>query len=168
MIDGMKGLAELRKILKPIVEKEENYIANITTLGKEDAGKYPPSKEYDFTKMDSELYNIFNKAILEYVKDFKELGISKDNGYFYLKYQDEKEHDFYQDGKLGAVAAILYLNDDYEGGELEFKYIDMRIKPQKGDILLFPSNYLFTLKSRPITKGEKHVIITWFGEQGRL
>jgi hypothetical protein len=52
---------------------------------------------------------------------------------------------------------VYYANDDYEGGELEFIYFNnLKIKPNAGELLIFPSNYLFVHKVNPITKGEKY------------
>ena len=32
---------------------------------------------------------------------------------------------------------LLYLNDDYEGGEIEFSLIGLKVKPQAGDLIIF-------------------------------
>jgi 2OG-Fe(II) oxygenase superfamily len=48
-----------------------------------------------------------------------------------------EEHD---DGPDSYVA-MLYLNDDYDGGELHFTQLDIKIKPKQGQILLFWSEY---------------------------
>jgi len=45
-----------------------------------------------------------------------------------------------------VLTSITYLNDDFEGGETEFK--DMIIKPKSGYTLIFPSEcLLFTVES---------------------
>ena len=38
---------------------------------------------------------------------------------------------------------ILYLNDVEEGGETEFITLNKKVKPQKGKVLVFPSNFMF-------------------------
>jgi hypothetical protein len=41
-----------------------------------------------------------------------------------------------------TVGALIYLNDDYEGGELIFPEYDIVIKPKYGDLVIFPCHYL--------------------------
>lgn len=42
---------------------------------------------------------------------------------------------------LIEVAANLYLNDDYSGGELWFPFRDLKIKPKAGQLILFPGGH---------------------------
>ena len=42
------------------------------------------------------------------------------------------------------------LNDDYEGGE--FVLIDEKIDLSKGDIIIFPSNFMYPHKVEPVKK----------------
>jgi hypothetical protein len=55
---------------------------------------------------------------------------------------------------------VVYLNDDYEGGELYFvdPSIDIKIKPQAGSIVMFPSTMPYLHQSCEITKGRKMLI----------
>lgn len=55
---------------------------------------------------------------------------------------------------------VVYLNDDYEGGELFFvdPNIDIKIKPEKGSIVMFPSVLPYLHQSCEITKGRKMLI----------
>ena len=57
------------------------------------------------------------------------------------------------------VSALLYINDDYEGGE--FGIIDKIFKPEAGSALIFPSNFMFPHESKVITRGKKWSIVTW-------
>jgi len=59
-----------------------------------------------------------------------------------------------------TLAFILYLNDDFEGGETIFEN-ETIIKPKKGRLLVF-SNGIFLHKVNLITKGERYVIAGWF------
>lgn len=38
-----------------------------------------------------------------------------------------------------AYAAVMYVNGDFEGGELHFPRIDVKIKPAAKDLIIFPS-----------------------------
>lgn len=66
---------------------------------------------------------------------------------------------------------IVYLNDDFEGGETFFNNLNIKIKPQKGSALFFQYNYSDYLneKSRheglPVTKGTKYIITFWIREK---
>ncbi len=51
------------------------------------------------------------------------------------------------------------LNDDYEGGE--FVLIDEKIDLSKGDIIIFPSNFMYPHKVEPVTKGIRYSYISW-------
>lgn len=42
-------------------------------------------------------------------------------------------------GREGSVSVACYYNDDYQGGELYFYDLDLKIKPNAGDIFIFPS-----------------------------
>lgn len=58
-----------------------------------------------------------------------------------------------------TVSAVVYLNDDYEGGEIEFVRQNLKIKPNKGDIILFPSNYVYEHASCEIFSGIKYSVV---------
>jgi hypothetical protein len=40
---------------------------------------------------------------------------------------------------LVAYAAVMYVNGDFNGGELHFPTIDVRFKPEAGNLIIFPS-----------------------------
>jgi predicted 2-oxoglutarate/Fe(II)-dependent dioxygenase YbiX len=89
-------------------------------------------------------------------------------GYQVLKYSSGEEYVAHYDGDTAmgrAVSAIVYLNDDYEGGHIEFPNFNIKIKPQPGMLLLFPSNYAYTHVARPVTTGTKYAIVTWIKDR---
>jgi hypothetical protein len=68
-----------------------------------------------------------------------------------------------------TVSAVIYINDDYEGGDLKFPRLDNLVyKPKVGDIAVFPSNYIYEHASLPIESGTKYcvVIMTDINELG--
>jgi len=56
----------------------------------------------------------------------------------------------------------LYLNDVDEGGETEFLYAGVKIKPEAGKLVFFPTNFLATHRGNPIYKGVKYLITGWY------
>jgi Rps23 Pro-64 3,4-dihydroxylase Tpa1-like proline 4-hydroxylase len=67
--------------------------------------------------------------------------------------------DFYNTSRV--FTGIYYLNENYEGGEIFFPKFSIAIRPQRGSLLLFFSEYLHGV--RPITSGERYSIV-WFGQ----
>lgn len=59
-----------------------------------------------------------------------------------------------------TVSLVGWPNDDYEGGELEFDMWGIRLKPAAGDLVIFPSNYMYPHKSLPVTSGTKYSLVT--------
>jgi len=57
---------------------------------------------------------------------------------------------------------VLYLNDDYEGGETFFPYLDVKIKPEKGKLLLFPSNIGYIHGVNKVSGKTRYTMPIWF------
>lgn len=63
-------------------------------------------------------------------------------------------------GEKFFITCTMYINDDYEGGDIEF-YIDGNIvthKPQAGDILVFPSTEPYYHGVKTIYNGQKFLV----------
>lgn len=61
-----------------------------------------------------------------------------------------------------TVSSIMYLNDDYKGGELWFPYLNITFKPEAGDVVLFPSTYIYAHAALKVTSGTKYSAVTMF------
>jgi len=64
------------------------------------------------------------------------------------------------------VSMLIYLNDDYEGGELNFPWLNYRYRPVAGDLVFFPSNHVFSHESLPIQSGTKYALVSWGAVKG--
>lgn len=86
-----------------------------------------------------------------------------------LRYENSQEYKKHYDGGSSlvprVVSAVCYLNDDYEGGEIEFPYFNVKIKPEPGMLILFPSSFSYSHIAHPVTKGKKYNLVTWFKDQ---
>lgn len=116
--------------------------------------------------IDKLLFTEINKAFLLYVSD-KKITTTNDTGYNFLIYEEGgfyKEHvdDYAKEYFRRRVSAVLFLNDDFEGGELVFFNKSHVITPKKNKIVFFPSLYMFPHQVLPITKGIRYSIVTWF------
>ena len=93
---------------------------------------------------------------------------------FYARYEKGMEYGFHVDDPImGAasggmqnryrsdVSTTVFLNDDYDGGELLIKtaFGEQKIKLSAGDAVVYPSSSLH--KVTEVTRGERLVAITW-------
>ena len=64
-----------------------------------------------------------------------------------------------------TLSSILFLNNDYEGGELTFKNTfneeELTIKPFPGKLVVWPSNMMFPHTVKPVKKGTRYTIVAW-------
>ena len=64
-----------------------------------------------------------------------------------------------------TLSIIINLNDDYKGGDLIFTNQKSqpihRLKLGAGDIVFFPSTFLYPHAIEPITKGTRYSIVSW-------
>ena len=82
------------------------------------------------------------------------MGINKyDEGAFMGSHVDFNEDNYYL-----AYTIVVYLNDDYEGGELYFNDLDIKIKPEAGSIIMYPSSAPYAHQSLKVLKGRKILI----------
>jgi hypothetical protein len=72
-------------------------------------------------------------------------------------FQEHTDHGFSYNSTLSAV---LYPNDDYEGGELFFRLQGLKVKAKAGDLFLFPSNFMYPHRAMPVESGFKYSIVT--------
>lgn len=55
-----------------------------------------------------------------------------------------------------TIGALVYLNDDYGGGEIYFSEYDILIKPKYGDLVIFPCHFLHEVKE--VSKNDRYTI----------
>lgn len=83
----------------------------------------------------------------------------------FVKYEQGTHFSYHSDHAhhyVCTVSTIAYYNDDYEGGELEFDKLNLRLKPAAGDIVVFPSTFIYSHASLPVLRGTKYAAVTMF------
>ena len=61
---------------------------------------------------------------------------------------------------IPTLSLLGALNENYEGGEF-IMFNDKTISLKSGQILIFPSNFMFPHKVEPVTKGTRYTFISW-------
>ena len=97
------------------------------------------------------------------------------NGGFYKRHADNAS-EIYKNGKLVGykvvrpdrkITTLLFLNDDFEGGEIEFSHLRYNngkrviFKPKAGQMIVFPSHGLFAHEVKKV-KGNRFALVKWW------
>jgi len=71
-------------------------------------------------------------------------------------------HSMFDGNRKGVpILSILgSLNNDYEGGELVF-WEDKVVELKAGEIMIFPSNFLYPHEVKMVTKGTRYSYVSW-------
>jgi len=92
------------------------------------------------------------------------INLRSHNPYKILKYNVGDKFSKHMDdggGNFRRVSTVYYLNDDYEGGELCFPQFDIKLKPEMGDMVIFPSSYVYSHSVNPVISGNRFSIASW-------
>lgn len=60
-------------------------------------------------------------------------------------------------GLCSPVSALVYLNQNYEGGELCFPEFSIQFKPKAGSVVFFPAHFAYMHETSPLISGHKVV-----------
>ena len=80
-------------------------------------------------------------------------------GGFMSRHVDNIHHSHGQEYGYPQVSSLLFLNDDYKGGQLKISNTTYNTK--KGSAIIFPSNFMFPHEVNLVTEGTRYSIVTW-------
>ena len=111
---------------------------------------YKKYKEKIYLLLSSEEYTVFPDQALKYSE-------SSHGGWAFYPHADA--YDITNtDGNIPIWAYVLYLNEDYQGGEIVYTVKNITIKPKAGTILVHSSLEDCTHGVKEILSGERFVI----------
>jgi hypothetical protein len=110
-----------------------------------------------------EIYQKLKYCIDDYAK-YWGINVVYYEAFNFVKYEGEGTHfNIHADHGPAyncTVSAVIYINDDYVGGDLKFPRLDNLVyKPRVGDIAVFPSNYIYEHASLPMESGTKYCVV---------
>lgn len=128
---------------------------------------YIPSKD----RLTEEVWKAIGKYILEDFNNEYFAGWSGFTNIRFNRYNKNKLmalhcdhiHDMF-DGKRKGIPILTVLgslNNDYEGGELLMFDEEKEYKMNVGEIMIFPSNFLYPHRVAPVTKGIRDTFVSW-------
>jgi hypothetical protein len=59
-------------------------------------------------------------------------------------------------------SAVLYLNEDFTGGSLDFPQHGISVRPRSGTLVMFPANRAYLHVVRPVIDGTRYAMPMWF------
>jgi len=173
-----KNVIEDPTFLIDLIEKSDEYLTETTSIPKwqewSASGDVPyvfgyqkrfsNSVDSDNTPDIRRINNILKEAIVESsnlyanqyqidLGDLMPISISK---YSTTKSMGPHVDDYGNDDNPN-ISVVLYLNDNYEGGEIFFKEQNVKIKPEAGSIVIFPSVEPYYHESLPVISGIKYM-----------
>jgi len=120
---------------------------------------------------DRELNTVLIRYLEEYIDVFGHLKTSR----FYTPTQKVQKtpagggyHVWHDENTSGGSHAsrkmvwMIYLNDDFEGGETEFLYYKRRIQPKTGTLLIWPAGLTHAHRGGLVLSKCKYVVTGWF------
>ena len=114
----------------------------------------------DFSKA---FYQSMKPCLDQYTREYGAVIEDSENPQL-LRYGKEQKFNHHVDDHpkiTRRVSMTYYLNDDYEGGDVEFKRQGLRFKAKKNDLLIFPSNFMYHHQVHPVTDGLRYVVVQW-------
>jgi predicted 2-oxoglutarate/Fe(II)-dependent dioxygenase YbiX len=116
----------------------------------------------------NQFYFLLLATTIPYAQKFRINENFYHESYQALKYREGEGYLEHYDGDTGmgrSISAVVYLNDDYKGGEIEFPNQKIKLKPEKGMLILFPSNYAYRHIAHAVTEGTKYSLVTWIHDR---
>lgn len=121
------------------------------------------------TEENTKLYDVHEsvfRAVKTCVDDYGRywgVGIQSYEAFNFVKYEGAgthfKIHADHGPTYVTTVSIVVYLNDDYEGGEIWFPRFDLSHKARAGDIVVFPSTYVYEHASQDMISGTKYSVV---------
>lgn len=113
-----------------------------------------------FLKKYSDICNLLNKENNGFIPELYTvkavLALWEEGAYAGRHIDSHQGYEFIQ------FSSVLYLNDDYAGGEICFPNQDFVYKPKAGDIVTFPSGGTeYSHYVKKITDGKRYTVAMW-------
>jgi predicted 2-oxoglutarate/Fe(II)-dependent dioxygenase YbiX len=126
------------------------------------------SDKPDWKDVDQVFFRCMAAALREFRETFPYFkGPFKDLGYQVQRYREGEYYHWHIDGgshqfSQRQLVALWFLNDvPGPGGETEFLYQDVRVRPEKGKLVLFPPFWTHEHRAVAVQSGVKYIATTW-------
>ncbi|NCA68929.1 MAG: 2OG-Fe(II) oxygenase [Sphingobacteriia bacterium] len=152
---------------------EHQYAGRVGQLRTEDPGvkrttDLVVSNKPDWADVDRMFFSSLAAAINEFRQTYPYFkGPFKDEGYQVQRYRAGEYYHWHIDGgshelSQRQLVALWYLNDvPGPGGETEFLYQEVALRPERGKLVLFPPFWTHEHRAAVMHEGVKYIATTW-------
>lgn len=126
------------------------------------------SNKEEWKDVDQMFFRSMAAALREFRETFPYFkGPFKDMGYQVQRYRPGEFYHWHIDGgshefSQRQLVALWYLNDvPGPGGETQFLYQDVSVKPERGKLVLFPPFWTHEHRGARVEAGVKYIATTW-------
>lgn len=115
-------------------------------------------------EIEQTLLAVAMKAVRQYQAMFPNCRIVEGRAFELLRYRSGGFYRKHTDSfakEPRSLSCSMALNDDYSGGEWSFFSGEFTLRPPKGSVMLFPSNFMFPHEILEVRDGIRYSIVTW-------
>ena len=137
--------------------------SNLESFEKNISTSHSEEEVFEFFMGDT-LKNIFQPCLNDYKMFYNTENFNNYDMFQVLKYKKNQHFNNHIDDSImfhRRISISYYLNSDFEGGEIEFPRFNLKYKPEKNDLLVFPSTYVYNHIVHPILDGTRYTVVTW-------
>ncbi|MGB5735032.1 MAG: 2OG-Fe(II) oxygenase [Thiohalocapsa sp.] len=152
---------------------EQQYAGRVGQLREQDSSikqtmDLVVSNKPDWKDVDEMLFRSLAAAMREFREAYAYFkGPFKDMGYQVQRYRPGQFYHWHIDGgshelSQRQLVALWYLNDVAgPGGETQFLYQDLSVRPERGKLVLFPPFWTHEHRAATLQAGVKYIATTW-------
>lgn len=154
------------KIMDNVFSDEEcqQLVNQLSSVSRTESFNYGGINEYGPIN-NSELISRLQWALETYIERYPTVSIDRYeiNCLKVIEYIENSALPLHTDnersptGHTRTIGAIVFLNDDFDGGELVFPRQSIFIKPKRGTLVLFPMSYMFPHMVNGVVGGKRFV-----------
>jgi hypothetical protein len=114
-----------------------------------------------------EISNIFLEPFRSREQDYKSMfqcETTWHDQYGILKYGVGQKFTNHIDDHINhhrRISTTFYMNENYDGGEICFPRFNLTHKPEKNELLIFPSTFVYNHSVLPVTNGIRYAVVSW-------
>lgn len=130
---------------------------------KTDIQQDPSEQSLNLQQLWQDCFDRKRQAVLDYSRRYNLHDLRYWEAFNFIKYEPGNhfmEHHDHGYSYNCTVSLVAYVNDDYEGGEIAFRLQGLNYKPKAGDLVIFPSNFMYPHTAKPVISGTKYSIVT--------